>query len=108
MGGSDDQSLLAPIASANSHTDRIRARANDWVAWLKQWLALVDKGQGREAAAEVIKSSSPKYVPREWMLKEAYEAAQRGDFSGVHELFEVFKKPYAEQPESARYFVCKA
>jgi len=105
--GSDAQSLLTPIVRANSHTNRIQAQAENWIAWLKQWLALVDKGQGREAAAEEIRSSSPKYIPREWMLKEAYEAAQRGDFSGVHELFEVFKKPYAEQSEFGKYFVCK-
>jgi len=105
--GIDDQSLLTPIVNANSHTNLIQAQADDWVAWLKQWLALVDKSRGREAAAEAIVLSSPKYIPREWMLREAYEAAQKGDYSGVHELFEVFKKPYAEQPEFARYFVCK-
>jgi len=104
---SDDQSLLGPIVSANGHTNRIRPQADVWVAWLKQWLTLVDKGQGREAAAETIRLSSPKYIPREWMLKEAYDAAQRGDYSGVYELFEVFKKPYEEQPKFAKYFVCK-
>lgn len=104
---SDDQRLLEPIISANSHTRRIASRADAWTAWLKQWLALVDKGQGRQAAAEMIRAASPKYVPREWMLKEAYDAAQKGDFSGTHELFELFKAPYAEQPEFEKYFVCK-
>ena len=48
---------------------------------------------------------SPKYVPREWMLVEAYKAAERKDFSVVLKLQQVFKSPYDEQPqyESAYY-----
>eukprot|EP00928_Gymnodinium_smaydae_P033383 TRINITY_DN23925_c0_g1_i1.p1 TRINITY_DN23925_c0_g1~~TRINITY_DN23925_c0_g1_i1.p1 ORF type:complete len:604 (-),score=72.51 TRINITY_DN23925_c0_g1_i1:312-2123(-) len=103
----DDKSLLRPIVDANTHTNQIQARASEWVVWVKKWLTIVDKSRGREVAAKVILASSPKYIPREWMLKEVYDAAQSGDYSGVHELFELFKKPYAEQPEFAKYFVCK-
>ena len=30
------------------------------------------------AIGEGMRRASPKYVPREWMLAEAYEAAERG------------------------------
>jgi uncharacterized protein YdiU (UPF0061 family) len=48
---------------------------------------------------------SPKYVPREWMLVEAYKAAEQKDFSAVLKLQQVFKSPYDELPqfESAYY-----
>ena len=52
-----------------------------------------------------MKSVSPKYVPREWMLIDAYEAANKGDHSLVEELYRVFEKPFDEQPEfEAKYY----
>ena len=48
---------------------------------------------------------SPKYVPREWMLTEAYAAANSGDYSKVHFLQDLFRKPFDEQPEmEERYY----
>ena len=40
-----------------------------------------------------------RYVPREWMLVDAYTAANRGDYSEIKALHNLFKKPYDEQPE---------
>lgn len=104
---SDDEALLGPLVAGNSHTSRIQTRGEAWTAWLRQWLALVDQGGTRQAAAQAVRSASPKYVPREWMLKEAYVAAQKGDFSLVKELFEVFKRPYEERAEFQRFFACQ-
>ena len=48
---------------------------------------------------------NPKYVPREWMLVEAYMRANRGDYAMVHELHELFTRPYEEQPDfEAKYY----
>ena len=33
-----------------------------------------------------MRGTSPKYIPREWMLAEAYTKAEAGDFSTLHEL----------------------
>lgn len=107
--GSSDEALLAPLISVQCNPCGIKAQADKWLQWLKRWVAMVtQEGSKREAAASVMRAASPKYVPREWMLKEAYEAAQQGEFSLVHELFEVFKQPYAEQESyEKRYYVCK-
>ena len=56
-----------------------------------------------DAVAEKMNAANPKYVPREWVLKEAYTAADRGDTTGVHALLELFRKPYDEQPEMERF-----
>lgn len=108
QGGSDD-CLLRPLLRAGN---RIQENKSQWVTFLKRWIALIDKADGsngRASAAKLIRSVSPKYVPREWMLKEAYTAAQTGKFpshwqgdTGFHgalveRLFELFKHPYDEQ-----------
>jgi len=44
-----------------------------------------------------MKKANPKYVPREFMLKEAYEnAEEKGNYKIVHELYNLFLKPYDE------------
>eukprot|EP00419_Tripos_fusus_P031690 CAMPEP_0172780562 /NCGR_PEP_ID=MMETSP1074-20121228/202989_1 /TAXON_ID=2916 /ORGANISM="Ceratium fusus, Strain PA161109" /LENGTH=620 /DNA_ID=CAMNT_0013617539 /DNA_START=35 /DNA_END=1899 /DNA_ORIENTATION=+ len=106
--GSSDDDLLKPIVSLQSESDAITCRSETWVSWLKRWVTMVDdEGSGRSVAADSIRATSPKYVPREWMLKEAYTAAQQGDFSLVKQLFDLFKHPYAEQESHMRFYASK-
>ena len=53
-----------------------------------------------------MRATSPKYVPREWMLAAAYTKAEKGDFSVLHELLEVLTSPFDEHtPEiAAKYY----
>jgi uncharacterized protein YdiU (UPF0061 family) len=44
-----------------------------------------------------MKSVNPKYILREWFLVDAYEAANKGDYSLIYELQEVMNNPYLEQ-----------
>ena len=77
-----------------------------WEVWLRAWAGKVkaQEGGGSRAAVE-MRSASPKYVPREWMLVDAYQKANAGDYSEVVSLHELFKKPYDEQPEmEAKYY----
>jgi uncharacterized protein YdiU (UPF0061 family) len=39
---------------------------------------------------------NPLFVPREWMLVEAYEAAERGDGSVIATLLRLFSRPYSD------------
>ena len=70
-----------------------------------EWLALLQRevtGEADNSPARVaarMKRASPKYVPREWMLVDAYSAAARGDYSEVHRLQRLFQNPYDEQSE---------
>lgn len=72
-------------------------REQRWVKWLQRWRSF-------NPDPDIMRRSSPKYVPREWMLVEAYEAAQKGDFSVVHELQKLFASPFSEHAESVKYF----
>ena len=44
-----------------------------------------------------MRAVSPKYVPREWMLVDAYKHAEKGDYSLLKELEVLFRTPYDEQ-----------
>jgi len=70
-----------------------------WAAWLQKWHnALAQAGRNPADLAAVMKRINPKYIPREWMLVEAYRVAtDAGDFTLVHKLHEVLQDPYGEQ-----------
>ncbi len=72
-----------------------------WRTWLQQWRNSIDAAtpEAREALSKKLKSVNPKYTLREWILVPAYQAAERGDYSLIHELLEVMTDPYAEQSE---------
>ena len=72
-----------------------------WRTWLQQWRDSIDAAtpEAREALSKKLKSVNPKYTLREWILVPAYQAAERGDYSLIHELLEVMTDPYAEQSE---------
>lgn len=60
---------------------------------------------GAEGAPQRLRAVNPKYVPREWMLVDAYRNAGQGDYSLVHELYDLFLEPYAEQPHyTSKYY----
>eukprot|EP00501_MAST-03F_sp_TOSAG23-6_P001369 GSMAST32.ASY1.ANO1.1423.1 assembled CDS len=46
--------------------------------------------------ATSMRCVSPKYIPREWMLVNAYEKAMKGDYSQVVHLQKVFMNPYSK------------
>jgi uncharacterized protein YdiU (UPF0061 family) len=73
-----------------------------WAAWLQKWhTALAQDGRNPADVSAAMKRINPKYIPREWMLVEAYRSAtDAGDYSLVHKLHEVLQDPYSEQSEA--------
>jgi len=79
-----------------------------WGEWLRKWFKLLEEGDKKELAAK-MKKVSPKYVPREWMLIEAYKTAEKDDYTLLKELYNLFLKPYDEQsPEMEEKYFRKA
>ena len=56
-----------------------------WTKALEAWIAaLRTSGENESSTGEIVermRRANPKYVPREYMLVEAYEAAEVGDYS---------------------------
>jgi len=100
----DDASSVAPLVRAFQEplTAPMEGR---WAAWVRRWLsALEAQGSEASAAAAAMRRVNPKFVPREWMLVEAYTAAERGDHAPLHTLHTLLKRPYEEQFEYGRYY----
>ncbi len=69
-----------------------------WSKWLEKWKSLIQvtSSKSREELSMQMKAVNPKYTLREWFLVPAYQQAEKGDYSLIHELQEVMTNPYDE------------
>lgn len=77
----------------------------EWEQWLQNYLNRLQKQTiSDEERANKMNTCNPKYVLRNYMAQLAIDAAEKGDYSIVEELFNVLQKPYEEQPEFEKWF----
>ena len=70
-----------------------------WLGWLERYQKRAARGAPDPAARKAaMHAVNPLYVPRNYLLQEAIEKAERGDSSRVEELLQVLSRPYTEQP----------
>jgi len=90
---------LSKVRDAFYHSDDLKDKATDvWASWFEDYLKHIqnDNDAKRKQAMHLV---NPKYVLRNYLAQLVIDKANAGDLSMLHELFEVLKKPYAEQPE---------
>ena len=75
---------------------------NDWFSIYRQRLTKERKSDFQRTKA--MNTINPKYVLRNFMAQMAIDAADKGDYSLLEELFKLLKKPYDEQPDHQKWF----
>ena len=99
----DDDDLLGPLASAWYDPSAVGAGTElraEWAAWLRGWAKRVRDGGVTDDAERrrTMDGLNPRFVLRNYLAQEAIDLAHDGDFSRVHELLDVLRRPYDEQP----------
>tara|TARA_Y100000589_G_scaffold205254_1_gene193640 strand:- start:371 stop:2065 length:1695 start_codon:yes stop_codon:yes gene_type:complete len=74
-----------------------------WNLWLKNWNNSINY-DNKYQISKKMKLVNPKYTWREWLVRPVYEAAEKGDFSGIIELQNLFKDPYGDNIGSHKKF----
>jgi uncharacterized protein YdiU (UPF0061 family) len=99
-----DEELLAPLRAAYYEPDPPPASRELTLDWLRRL--------GERVRAEAVEperrrarmnAHNPKYVLRNYLAQLAIDAAEAGDPSQIHELHDVMRRPYDEQPGRERY-----
>lgn len=88
---------------AYSYAPNFDVHKPDWASWFSDYaLALTE--HAFPDRVERMNATNPRYVLRNYMAQLAIEAADKGDYSLIEELYTMLKKPYDNQPEMAKYF----
>ena len=76
-----------------------------WMNWLQRWRHQLERNSDLSETSRSMQLTNPAITWREWLIAPAYEQAAHGDYSLVHELQQVFAKPYESLPMelAARY-----
>ncbi|MDD2864418.1 MAG: YdiU family protein [Methylococcales bacterium] len=72
--------------------------------WLKRYQQRLHQSEITEAErCKRMNATNPIYVPRNYLVQLAIDAAEQGDFSEIHKLLDVFRSPYDEKSNLAKY-----
>lgn len=76
-----------------------------WRDWFKKYKISLQNEERNDADRKTAMNKiNPKYVLRNYMAQLAIDAADKGDYSIVEELYELLKKPYDDQFEKEQWF----
>ena len=101
----NDDTLIEAVRDAyyvpEKLTPEITARV---VRWLRRYQERVrEDGTDSETRRAQMNEVNPKYVLRNYLAQVAIDKAEQGDNSMVHDLLELLRHPYDEQPEKEEY-----
>ena len=98
------QPSLEPLAEAFYDEARRAQHGPALEAWLGRLGARVlREGQDPARRRGCMDAVNPRYVLRNYLAQQAIDQATLGDPSGVHELLEVMRHPYQDQPGRERF-----
>ena len=102
-GGEPDGPAIEALLQTFAHTfyDEVARdrHAADFAEWIRRWqehVALDGRTPAQRRAA--MHGVNPRYVLRNYLAQEAIDLAEAGDHSRIHELLEVMRRPYDDQP----------
>jgi uncharacterized protein YdiU (UPF0061 family) len=73
--------------------------------WLSRYTARLQSSQLSESdRSALMMKTNPKYVLRNYLAQMAIDKAENGDYSLIHELLELLRKPYDDQPGKEQFY----
>lgn len=101
----DNPSEFWTLLEMSSYSENLENFKEKWNKFLSVYAEILI-AENCEKSERILQMNSvnPKYVLRNYMAQLAIDAADKGDYSTIDELFNLLLKPYDEQPESEKWF----
>ena len=85
--------------------DQLKDTLFEWENWFHIYTTRINKQSVTpEERVHRMNETNPKYILRNYMNQLAIEEAEKGNYELLHELFELLKKPYDEQPKLEKWY----
>ena len=94
-------STFKPAFYAQELSTEYHSALTDWLNAYQ--VRLAQDGRSPHERATAMNAVNPKFVFRNYMAQQAIELAEAGDFSRIHILLDVLRKPYDLQPEQSQF-----
>ena len=101
----DDTTFIQPLLDAYYVPEQLTPETTARLAaWLRRYHDRVrEDGTDDETRRTRMNAVNPKYVLRNYLAQLAIDKAEQGDLSLVHDLLELLRHPYDEQPDKEAY-----
>ena len=101
----DDATFIEPLLDAYYVPEQLTPETTARLAvWLRRYHDRVrEDGTDNETRRKRMNAVNPKYVLRNYLAQLAIDKAEQGDPSMVHDLLELLRHPYDEQPDKEAY-----
>jgi uncharacterized protein YdiU (UPF0061 family) len=99
-----EQPRLTVVRDAFYDQDKLHEFESAFKAWLGRYAerATRDGLPPGERRAR-MNAVNPRYVLRNYLAQQVIDRAEQGDYAGIHDLLEVMRRPYDEQPGREAY-----
>jgi uncharacterized protein YdiU (UPF0061 family) len=107
-----DTDIMTPIIDAYYKPEQLDETVEDSdqtprkqiAEWLRRYKVRVQEDQTTDANRRAAMNQvNPKYVLRNYMAQLAIDKSETGDHSLIHELLDVLRNPYDEQPSKEQH-----
>jgi uncharacterized protein YdiU (UPF0061 family) len=101
----DDEALMAVLMEAYYVPAQLTADVRSRTAgWLRRYLERAGRDPvSPQTRRRRMNAVNPKYVLRNYMAQMAIDKAEQDDFSLIHDLLDLLRRPYDEQPEKEEF-----
>ncbi len=90
---------LAPLEDAFYDEGKRKKSEPEFNDWLGRYAArLREDSLPAAQRREKMRKANPRFVLRNYLAQQAIDRAGQGDYAGIHELLDVMRKPYDDQP----------
>ena len=99
-----DAPSLAVLQDAFYDDEKRQLAEPAFGAWLDRYAARARQDhRDRQARRVAMRAANPRYVLRNYLAQQAIDRSGQGDHAGIHELLDVMRHPYDEQPGRERF-----
>ena len=91
--------------SESKFTDEEIFKDKEFLSWRKKWeLRLNKESQSFEISKKIMEVNNPRIIPRNHIVGNVLESAEKGDLNPFKEYIEILKDPYSNDNSVLEYY----